>query len=111
MCKVKFCTCLQDRFYTVITPDDFSDLHQFAGDRKNKTKNIHWALLDLNGKSQVTNNKDVTQSPQKAMVHNQVHPSHFSSDLQQIIDRWDNLPGHIKTAIQALVKPFSGESK
>ena len=31
-----------------VTPDDFSDLHSFAGECRNKTKDVHWALLDLN---------------------------------------------------------------
>lgn len=31
-----------------VTPDDFTDLHQIAGDCRNRTKDVQWALLDLN---------------------------------------------------------------
>jgi hypothetical protein len=37
-------------------------------------------------------------------VHDPVHNSAFCSDLQQIIDHWDNLPEHIKAAIKAFVQ-------
>ena len=31
-------------------------------------------------------------------------------ELLSIVKVWDELPEHIKAAMQALVKPFSGES-
>ncbi len=94
-----------------VTPDDFADVHEFAGECRDRTNKVHWALLDLNQKPQVSDNKDVAHSPQSAMVHNTVHKPHFSPDLLEIIDRWDSLPEHIKAAIKALIQTHSTEAK
>jgi hypothetical protein len=37
-------------------------------------------------------------------VHDLVHNLGFSSELQQIIEAWPELPEHIKAAIMALIK-------
>jgi hypothetical protein len=52
----------------------------------------------------VTNRKDVTKTSQNSRVHNPVHLPHFSSDLQHIIDCWDDLPEHIKAAVKTLIE-------
>ena len=62
-----------------------------------------WALLDLNQNTQGVSNKKVIDNPKNAMVHNQVHDSHFAKDLQQIINQWDELPEHVRQTIRMLV--------
>ena len=60
--------------------------------------------------------ENVTNTPQstyentkKEKVQNGVHFSHFSPDLQEIINRWDGLPEHIKKAIKALIETHNQE--
>ena len=48
-------------------------------------------------------NKEVSDNPKNAMVHNQVHDAHFAKDLQQIIEQWDDLPEHIRQTIKILI--------
>jgi hypothetical protein len=45
------------------------------------------------------------------MVHNQVHDAHFAKELQQIINRWDDLPEHVKQTIKMLVETAGKKSK
>ena len=63
----------------------------------------YWAVQDSNKNTQPTNIKGVSDKPKNAMVHNQVHDSHFTKDLQQIINRWDELPEHVRQTIRMLV--------
>ena len=44
------------------------------------------------------------------MVHNQVHNTEFSPELQQIIDRWDDLPEHVRQTIKMLIDTAGGDS-
>ena len=37
------------------------------------------------------------------MVHNKVHQTHCQPALQEIIDRWDTLPEHVRQTIQMLI--------
>ena len=55
---------------------------------------------------QPPDNKDLNdtacQTSSHKAVHDPVHHSVFCSELQQIIDHWDNLPEQIKAEIVAL---------
>jgi hypothetical protein len=57
----------------------------------------------LNQNTQAVPNKEVSGNPENSMVHNQVHDAHFAKDLQQIIERWDDLPEHIRQTIKILI--------
>jgi hypothetical protein len=58
----------------------------------------------LNENTQGTPDKEVSNKPKSKMVHNQVHVSHFPKELQQIINRWDELPEHVRQTIKMLVE-------
>ena len=62
-----------------------------------------WALQDLNEKPQVAKSKDVTQSSPNPMVHNTVHQAHCQPELQELINRWDDLPEHVRQTIKMLI--------
>ena len=55
---------------------------------------------------QPTENQKLTTSPESDTPIITPIESKFPPELQEIIDRWDNLPEHIREAIQALVKAY-----
>jgi hypothetical protein len=77
------------------------------GNSSNRLKNTrftYWAMRDLNQNSQVSPDKELNKTPQKQEVQNTVHHKQFTPDLQEIIDRWEKLPEHLKETIRMLVE-------
>lgn len=88
-----------------VTPDDFADVHEFAGECRDRTNKVHWALLDLNQKSQGQENKEVTKNGEIQRVQKSAHfltNGTLSGDLQRLILVWDSLPENVRKAILTL---------
>ena len=54
--------------------------------------------------------KPLQTSLQKDSENGPIQADSYPPELLRIAKVWDNLPEHIREAIQALVKPFSGGS-
>ena len=71
-----------------------------------------WLLIaypqgESNLNSQSSDGKGLSENSNSERVHNRVHNSKISPDLERIISVWPELPEHIKAAINALVQTYS----
>lgn len=92
---------------------------QWAGLDTNQRRLTPMDLQPISDKSQEQENKEVTQpaclpiqtSLQTNPENGPKQADSYPSGLQEIIDRWDDLPEHIKAAIQALVESVNRKEK